>query len=82
MQDETTNGGGTLRGRPVIKRVETNEDMPAKLADLARQGKLWIFCGEYDGREGEAVDHADRQHGHGIFKAFAPGSWPGGHLRD
>lgn len=90
MPDEQiTSGNGSLRGRPVIRRIEAHEVMdPEALIngyvarDLAADGKLWLFCGEYDGREGEAVDAADRQTGHGIFKAFAPGSWPGGHLRD
>lgn len=67
------------RGRPVLKRIDIDT---AWHEDLIHQGKLWIFCGEYDASEQKAADAAKAEHGPGIYKVFPSGSWPGGYLRD
>lgn len=64
------------RGRPVLRMLEPNED----IGD-AEEGKLWVFCGEYEGREPDAVDAAHAEHGGGIYQAFAAGSWGRGYWR-
>lgn len=65
------------RGRPVLRRVETNEDIGE-----AEDGNLWVFCGEYNASEQKAADAAKAKYGPGIYKVFPSGSWPGGYLRD
>lgn len=73
------------RGRPVLKRVELvdeHEDDYKYLRGLMEKGELWMFCGEFQGRENDAADAAHDRKGHGIYKVFPSGSWPGGYLRD
>lgn len=68
------------RGRPVLKRIDLDRER-VEYFDL-NASYLWLFCGEYPGRDGEAVDAACVERGPGIYKVFPSGSWPGGYLRD
>lgn len=73
------------RGRPVLKRIDlpfTVSDLPLELQVPLENGRLWMFCGEYDGNTTAALDDAEAHHGAGIYKVFPSGSWAGGYLRD
>lgn len=82
MTDQNPNPHGGV-ARPVLKKVEAQYDLALsdELIRLVESGKLWMFCGEYDGRELDAIDAAEREHGGGIYQAFDRGAWGRGHWR-